>query len=165
MYPYFARKVEQSWPFQWDRLYLYRQKSPYLPHIFTVCMIQNAPKKKQSKSNDSNKKFTQFCDQLNYYGIIGNFMLRNRIYMIIHTVMYECHNVLNLLPPPPPPGQNGRHFTDGILGLIFGMKSFVFWLRCYWSLSLKVQSTLIQHWFSHYLNQCLTLFTDGYMRH
>ena len=102
MYPYFARKVEQSWPFQWDRLYLYRQKSPYLPHISTVCMIQNAPKKKQSKSTDSNKKFTQFCDQLNYCGIIGNFMLRNRIYITIHTVMYGCHNMLNLLPPLSP---------------------------------------------------------------
>ena len=43
------------------------------------------------------------------------------------------------------------------------MKSFVFWLKFHWSLFLKVQSTIFQHWFrwwlvaeqatNHYLNQ------------
>ena len=55
------------------------------------------------------------------------------------------------------------------------MKSFVFWLKFHQSLFLRVQLTIIQHWFrqwlgaelvtSHYLNQWLTWFTDAYMRH
>ena len=44
------------------------------------------------------------------------------------------------------------------------MKSFVFWFEFHWSLFLRVQLTICQHWFrkwpgadlatSHYLNQC-----------
>ena len=45
-----------------------------------------------------------------------------------------------------------------------GMKNFDFWLKFHWSLFLRVQLTLTQHWFrlwlgaesatSHYLSQC-----------
>ena len=44
------------------------------------------------------------------------------------------------------------------------MKSFVFWLKCHWSLFLRVKFTITQHWFrwwlgaeyatSHYKNKC-----------
>ena len=30
---------------------------------------------------------------------------------------------------------------------ISGMKSFVFWLKCHWNLSLRIQLTISQHWF------------------
>ena len=59
------------------------------------------------------------------------------------------------------PGQNGRHFPDDIFKMHFHE-----WKNLYfdWSLFLRVQLTIFQHWFrkwlgadqatSHYLNQC-----------
>ena len=43
-----------------------------------------------------------------------------------------------------PTGQNGSHFTDDIFRCIF--VSFVFKLKFQWSLSLRVQLTITQHW-------------------
>ena len=39
------------------------------------------------------------------------------------------------------------------------LKSFVFWLKFQWSLFLRVQLTIIQHWSSNYLNQCIIAIT------
>ena len=36
-------------------------------------------------------------------------------------------------------------------GAFSWMKSFVFWLKFYWSLFLRVQFTIIQHWFRKWL--------------
>ena len=35
------------------------------------------------------------------------------------------------------PTQNGRNFADDILDAFSWMKSFVFWLKCHWSLLLR----------------------------
>ena len=46
-----------------------------------------------------------------------------------------------------PPGQNGSHFPANVFKCIFGMKTFVFWSEFHWSLFLRVQLTISQHWF------------------
>ena len=61
------------------------------------------------------------------------------------------------------PRRDGRHFADDILKCIFIMKMFEFRLKFHWSLFLRVQLTIFQHWFrkwlgavqatSHFLNQ------------
>ena len=43
--------------------------------------------------------------------------------------------------------QNGRHFADDILKCIFLMKMYGLWLKFHWSLLLRVQLTIFQHWF------------------
>ena len=45
------------------------------------------------------------------------------------------------------PRQNGRHFADDIFKCIFLMKMFEFRLKFQWSLFLRVQLTVFQHWF------------------
>ena len=45
------------------------------------------------------------------------------------------------------PGQNGRHFADDIFRCIFMNESFIFCLKFHWSLFLRVQMTITQHWF------------------
>ena len=45
-----------------------------------------------------------------------------------------------------PPGQNGRYFADDIFKWISVNESFVFWLKFQWSLFLRVQLTIAQHW-------------------
>ena len=63
------------------------------------------------------------------------------------------------------PGRNGHHFADDNFKWIFVNENFVlFWSQFHWSLFLKFQLTITQHWFrkwrgaeqatSHYLNQC-----------
>ena len=44
-------------------------------------------------------------------------------------------------------GQNGHHFADDIFRYIFVNESFVFWSRFHWTLFLRVQLTITQHWF------------------
>ena len=71
-----------------------------------------------------------------------------------------------------PPGQSGRHFTDDTFSW---MKNFVVWLKFHWSLFVRVQLTIPQHWFrwwldtewatSYYLNQCWPVSLTPYMRH
>ena len=46
-----------------------------------------------------------------------------------------------------PHGQNGCHFADDNSNAFSWMKSFVFWLNFHWSLFLRVQLTITQHWF------------------
>ena len=71
--------------------------------------------------------------------------------------------------------KNGRQFAD-FSNAFYWMKMFVFWLKFHWSLFLRVQLTIYQHWFrwwlgtdqstSHYLNQWwLDSITDAYMHH
>ena len=43
--------------------------------------------------------------------------------------------------------QNGRHFTDDIFNAFSWMKMYDFRLRFHWSLFLRVQLTISQHWF------------------
>ena len=50
-----------------------------------------------------------------------------------------CFNTLR-------PRQNGRHFADDILKCIFCMKMYEFRLKFHWSLFLRVQLTILQHW-------------------
>ena len=45
------------------------------------------------------------------------------------------------------PGQNGRHFADDIFKCTFMNENFVFWFEFHWSLFLRVQLTISQHWF------------------
>ena len=62
------------------------------------------------------------------------------------------------------PDQNGRHFADYFSNAFSSMKHFMLRFKIHWSLFLKVQLTITQHWFSqwfgaeyatsHYLNQC-----------
>ena len=83
------------------------------------------------------------------------------------SLLKQLHAVLSLWDQPivnssPPPGQNGRHFAYDTLTC---MLMNAFWFEFRWSLFLKVQLTISQHWFrywlgieqatSHYLNQCL----------
>ena len=44
-------------------------------------------------------------------------------------------------------GQNGCHFADNVFKCIFLNEKFVFWLILHWSLFLRVQLTITQHWF------------------
>ena len=63
-----------------------------------------------------------------------------------------------------PHGQNGRHFTRSIFTCIFMNVKFSFWFKFQWSLLLRFQLTISEHWFrrwlgaeqppNHYLNQC-----------
>ena len=60
------------------------------------------------------------------------------------------------------PRQNGRHFAATFSNAFSSMKIYEFWLTIHWSLFLRVQLTMFQHWFrqwlgvdqatSHYLN-------------
>ena len=45
------------------------------------------------------------------------------------------------------PGQNGRHFAKDIFRCIFVNEKFLFQLKFQWSLFLRVQLTITQHWF------------------
>ena len=45
------------------------------------------------------------------------------------------------------PRQNDRHLPDDIFKCFFWMKMFEYWLRFHWSLFLRVQLAIIQHWF------------------
>ena len=49
------------------------------------------------------------------------------------------------------PRQNGRHFPDDIFKCIFLKKMYEFRLRFHWSLLLRVQLTIFQHWFRQWL--------------
>ena len=49
------------------------------------------------------------------------------------------------------PWHNGRQIADDIFKWKFWMKSFVFWFEFHWSLFLRVQLTIIQHWFRWWL--------------
>ena len=61
------------------------------------------------------------------------------------------------------PRQDCQHSPNDILKCVFLNDNYEFQLRCHWSLFLKVQLTIFQHWFrqwlgadqtiSHYLNQ------------
>ena len=46
------------------------------------------------------------------------------------------------------PGQNCRHFADYIFRCIFVNEKICILIKIYWSLFLRVQLTIIQHWFS-----------------
>ena len=46
-----------------------------------------------------------------------------------------------------PPGQNGRHFADDIFRCIFVNEKICIWLKFHWSLFLRLQLTINQHWF------------------
>ena len=63
--------------------------------------------------------------------------------------------------------QNGRHLADDILKW---MKIIVYWFKCHWSLFLRIQLIITQHWLtkrrgneqaiSYYLNQlCSSLMS------
>ena len=54
----------------------------------------------------------------------------------------SCHRLITLRPR-----QNGRRFADDTFKRIFLMKIVEFRLRFQWSLFLRVQLTIIQHWF------------------
>ena len=45
------------------------------------------------------------------------------------------------------PRQNGRHFADDIFKCIFLYEMYEFRLKFHWSLFLRVQLTIFQHWF------------------
>ena len=61
------------------------------------------------------------------------------------------------------PRQNGRCFTEDVSDAFSWITVYKFWLRFHWSLFLRDQLTIFQHWFrewlgtyqvtSHYLNQ------------
>ena len=57
------------------------------------------------------------------------------------------HSFVGVFVNSSPPGQNGRHFADDISDAFSWMKSFLFLLKCHWSLFLRVQLTVTQHWF------------------
>ena len=45
------------------------------------------------------------------------------------------------------PRQNGRRFTEDVFKCIFWMRMYEFRLRLHWSLFLRFQLTIFQHWF------------------
>ena len=45
-----------------------------------------------------------------------------------------------------PPTQNDSHFADDIFRNISVSENFVFWLKFHWSLLLRTQLTITQHW-------------------
>ena len=49
------------------------------------------------------------------------------------------------------PRQNGRHFADDTFKHIFVMKMLQFRLKFHWSLFIRIQLTIFQHWFSWWL--------------
>ena len=74
-----------------------------------------------------------------------------------------------------PAGQNGRHFSQTTFSNAFSLeKHFVFWFKFNWSLFLRGQLTISQHWFrywlcaeqvtSYYLNQCCSFHGRIHMR-
>ena len=60
-----------------------------------------------------------------------------------HVTFVDQMALLNTLRPR----QNGCHFADDIFKCIFMNKMFEFWLKCHWSLFLRVQLTIFHHWF------------------
>ena len=66
--------------------------------------------------------------------------------MLLHELWIHQQNINDFNSSPR--GQNGRHFADDIFRCIFLYVNFIFWLKCHWSLFLKVQLTIIRHWFS-----------------
>ena len=56
-------------------------------------------------------------------------------------------DILSQINHSSPPRQNGCHFADDIFKLTYWMKNFDFWPKCHWSLFLRVQLTITQHWF------------------
>ena len=45
------------------------------------------------------------------------------------------------------PRRNRRHFADDIFKFIFLHEMHEFWLKFHWSVFLRVQFTIFQHWF------------------
>ena len=64
-------------------------------------------------------------------------------------IIHEWHSLL--IPHiinSSPPGQDGCHFADDIFRCIFLNETFfLFWLKFDWSLFLRAQLTITQHWF------------------
>ena len=87
--------------------------------------------------------------------------------LAVHSVWYLWY--VNSLRPR----QNDRYFADDIFKCIFfSMKIYEFRLRFHWSLFLRFELTIFQHWFtewlgagqatSHYLNQCWLVYRHIY---
>ena len=67
-------------------------------------------------------------------------------------------------PTPPPPDKMAAIFADDIFQRNFVNDTFCIWFEFHWSLFIRVQLTISQHWFrwwlgadqatSLYLNQC-----------
>ena len=90
----------------------------------------------------------------------------------LHSLIYILQESLTHLPP----GQNDcRRWCFQNSNAFFLMKSFVFWFKFHWGLFLRVQLTVLQHWFidnawrrpgNKPLSELmLAQFTDVYMQH
>ena len=92
-------------------------------------------------------------------------MVVNEIVSFENTLFFGCNGILTLWDTFKAlmPRQNDCHFTDDTFKRIFINQIYEFRLKCHWSLLVRVQLTIFQHWFRqwlgidqatiHYLNQ------------
>ena len=97
-------------------------------HIFSSTFLKKKPMfwiNSEAQNSQFNQEILSISDQWDHikFPWIGN-----------------CINTLR-------PRQNGRHFADDILNAFSWMKMFEYRLKFHWSLFLRVQSTISQHWF------------------
>ena len=59
----------------------------------------------------------------------------------------KCHFGLWGAKVISPLGQNGPDFANIFSDAFSWTKNFVYWLKCHWSLFLRVQLTITQYWF------------------
>ena len=62
-------------------------------------------------------------------------------------LLSQVEAAVSISVTPSPPAQNGHHIVDNIFKWIFFNKKVPIWLKFHWSLFLRVQLTITQHWF------------------